>query len=62
MNIDPSNAPTSGRKAKIVKVQQKAYKYVLPGDEYTVHIYVITCMDGVKVLSREELRKRGVTV
>jgi hypothetical protein len=52
------DAPTSGRKAKIVKTQ-KAYKHVLPGDEYTVHVFVIKYMDGIKVMSREELGKRG---
>lgn len=55
------DAPTSGRKAKITKTQ-KAYKYVLPGDEHTVHIFVIKYMDGIKVMSREELQKKGVMV
>lgn len=55
------DVPTSGRKAKINKTQ-KAYKYISPGEEHTVHIFVIKNMDGIKVMSREELQKRGVTI
>jgi hypothetical protein len=41
----------------------QAYKYFLPhSDGYTVQIFVIKNMDGVKVMSREELSKRGVKV
>ncbi len=53
--------PTSGRKAKIAKTQ-KPYKFTLTTDEYQVHIYALKYMDGVKVLSREELSKRGVKI
>ena len=55
------DVPTSGRKAKINKTQ-KAYKYISPGEEHTVHIFVIKNMDGIKVMTREELQKRGVTI
>ncbi|MBI4465986.1 MAG: hypothetical protein HY656_00975, partial [Acidobacteria bacterium] len=55
------DVPTSGRKAKINKTQ-KAYKFISPGEEYTVHIFAIKYMDGIKVMSREELQKRGVAI
>lgn len=56
------DAPTSGRKAKIEKTK-KAHKYFLPhSDGYTVQIFVIKNMEGIKVLSRDELAKRGVRI
>jgi hypothetical protein len=55
------DVPTSGRKAKINK-SPKAYKYLSPGEEHTVHIFAIKNMDGIKVMTREELQKRGVVV
>jgi hypothetical protein len=57
------DVPTSGRKAKIEKVKNKAYKYFLPHpDGYVVQIYVIKNMESIKVMSREELGKRGVKI
>jgi hypothetical protein len=56
------DVPTSGRKAKVNKVQHKPYKFISPGEEYTVHVFALKYMDGVKVMSREELKKRGVSV
>jgi hypothetical protein len=53
--------PSSGRKVKINK-SAKSHKWTLTTDEYQVHIYAIKYMDGVKVLSRSELGKRGVTI
>ncbi|MGO9691088.1 MAG: hypothetical protein ACLP2X_21500 [Syntrophobacteraceae bacterium] len=53
--------PASGRKAKINKTQ-KPYKFTLSTDEYQVHIYAIKHMEGIKVLSREELKKRGINL
>ncbi|MFH1218995.1 MAG: hypothetical protein V1694_00885 [Candidatus Eisenbacteria bacterium] len=53
--------PASGRKAKINKTQ-KAYKFALTSDDYQVHIYAIRHMDGIRVLSREELKKRGINI
>ena len=53
--------PASGRKAKINKTQ-KPYKFTLSTDEYQVHIYVIKYMDGIKVLSRTDLEKRGIKI
>ena len=53
--------PTSGRKAKISKTS-RPYKFTLSSDEYQVHIYALKFMDGVKVLSREEMDKRGISV
>ncbi|HEY2170970.1 MAG TPA: hypothetical protein VGJ30_15195 [Candidatus Angelobacter sp.] len=57
------DVPTSGRKAKIEKVKNKSHKYFLPHpDGYTVQIFVLKNMDGIKVMSREELGKRGVRI
>ena len=53
--------PTSGRKAKINKTQ-KPYKFTLTTDEYQVHIYALKYMEGIKVLSREDLAKRGTAI
>ena len=55
------DVPSSGRKAKINKTQ-KPYKFTLTTDEYQVHVFVIKYMDRIKVMSREDLRKRGVTL
>lgn len=55
------DVPTSGRKAKLDSTK-KPYKFVLQGDEYTVHIFVLKHMENVKVMTREELQKRGVRV
>jgi hypothetical protein len=53
------DVPASGRKAKINKTQ-KAYKFTLTTDEYQVHIYAIKYMDGIKVISRQELETKGI--
>ncbi len=55
------DVPASGRKAKINKTQ-KPYKFTLSTDEYQVHIYAIKYMDGIKVLSRNDLEKRGIKI
>lgn len=55
------DVPASGRKAKINKTQ-KPYKFTMSTDEYQVHIYAIKYMDGIKVLSRDELGKRGIKI
>ncbi|MDX6501503.1 MAG: hypothetical protein QOG23_4763 [Blastocatellia bacterium] len=55
------DVPSSGRKAKINKTG-KPYKFTLTTDDYQVHIYALKYMDGIKVLSREELQKRGVNI
>ncbi len=55
------DVPSSGRKAKINKTG-KPYKFTLTTDDYQVHIYALKYMDGVKVVSREDLQKRGVNI
>jgi len=50
-----------GRKGKINKTQ-KPYKFTMGTDEYQVHIYAIKYMDGIKVLSRNDLEKRGIKI
>jgi hypothetical protein len=53
--------PASGRKAKINKTQ-KPYKFTVNTDEFQVHVFVLKHMEGVKVLSRQELKDRGVEI
>jgi hypothetical protein len=53
--------PASGRKIKL-KNTQKKYKFTYSTDEYQVHIFVIKLMDNIKVLSKEELLKRGINI
>jgi hypothetical protein len=53
--------PQSGRKAKIVKTQ-KAYKWTFSTTDYQVHIYVIKNMPGIRVMSRDEMEEKGITV
>lgn len=55
------DVPASGRKAKISKTQ-KPYKFTLSTEEYQVHVYALKYMDGVKVLSREDLKKKGIEI
>jgi len=54
------DVPTSGRKVKLTRV--KPYKFTQSTDEYQVHIFAIKYMDGIKVMSREDLKKKGVDV
>lgn len=53
--------PAGGRKAKINKTV-KAYKFTLSTEEYQVHIFALKYMDGIKVLSREDLKKKGINI
>ena len=55
------DVPTSGRKAKITRTQ-KPYKFTLSTDEYQVHIFVLKHMEGVKIMSREDIRKKGIEI
>lgn len=55
------DVPASGRKAKIDSTK-KPYKFVLQGEEYIVHIFALRHMDNIKVMTREELQKRGVDI
>ena len=53
--------PQSGRKARLVKTTKK-HKFTINADDYQVHVFVLKLMDGVKVLSRQELRGKGVEI
>jgi hypothetical protein len=55
------DVPSSGRKAKLTKTP-KPYKFTMSADEYQVHIYALKYMDGIKVLSRDDLGKRGIKI
>ena len=54
------DVPTSGRKAKLNKAA-KPYKWTMSTNEYQVHIYAMKYMNGIKVMSREELHRRAST-
>jgi hypothetical protein len=34
----------------------------LSSEEYQVHVFAIKYMDGIKVMSREELQKKGIQI
>ena len=53
--------PASGRKVKLNKTNKK-YKYTMSSEDYQVHVYVIKYMDGIKIISREDLLSHGVTI
>lgn len=55
------DVPAKGRKAKINKTQ-KDYKFTFSSEEYQVHIYAIKYMEGIKVMSRNDLDKRGIKI
>ena len=55
------DVPASGRKEKINKTQ-KPYKFTLSSDEYQVHVYAIKYMDKIRVMSREELGRKGIPI
>lgn len=49
--------PTSGRKVKLNKTK-KPYKYTMSGSDYQVHVFVLKRMEGIKVMSREEIEAK----
>lgn len=54
--------PASGRKVKLTKSPTRGYKYTINTGDYQVHIFVIKQMEGIKVMSREELYNTGVNI
>jgi hypothetical protein len=52
--------PTSGRKARLTKIPTKRYKWTINMGEYQVHVFVIKMMDGINILSRSELKEKGI--
>lgn len=54
--------PTQGRKVKANKVAGKPYKYTVNLPDYQVHVYVLRQMDGIRVMSREDLDSKGITL
>jgi hypothetical protein len=51
--------PSQGRKVKINKTD-KPYKFTINFADFQVHIFVLKLIDGIKVLSREELENEGI--
>lgn len=55
------DAPTSGRKIRLTPTGKK-YKFTANMDEYQLHVFVLKLMDGIRVLSRKELKAQGITL
>ena len=53
--------PGSGRKVKLNKTAKK-YKFTMDAEDFQVHVFVIKYMDGIKVMSREELENQGISI
>jgi hypothetical protein len=53
--------PTSGRKSRMNKTA-RAFKWTVTMDEYQVHVYVLKLMDNLNVLSRRELKEKGIDI
>jgi len=53
--------PASGRKAKLIKTK-KRYKYTINEKDFQVHVFVIKLMEGIKILTAEELDARDISV
>lgn len=51
--------PSSGRKVRLNETS-KTYKFTVSTDEYQVHVFVLKLMDGVKVVSKNELVDLGL--
>lgn len=49
--------PKSGRKVRLNRTQ-KPYKYTMNGPDYQVHVFVLKQMEGIKVMSREEIEAK----
>jgi len=53
--------PSSGRKAKLNKTG-KRFKYTQTEADFQVHVFVLKLMDGIRVMSTEELESKGISV
>jgi hypothetical protein len=53
--------PSSGRKIKPNKTL-KPHKFTFDTDEFQVHIFVLKFMTNIKVYSRKELLKKGISI
>lgn len=54
--------PTQGRKVKLNKVPGKSYKYTVTMPDYQLHVYVLKQMEGIRIMSREELDSKGISL
>jgi hypothetical protein len=55
------DAPASGRKVRLNQTAKK-YKYTANLDEHQLHVYVLKQMDGIKVMSRRDLKNAGIDI
>jgi len=53
--------PSSGRKVHLAATQKK-FKFTIALDDYQVHVFVLSLMDGIYVRSRKQLRDSGIDV
>lgn len=53
--------PASGRKVRLNKTAKK-FKLTFNTDEYQVHVFVLRMMDGIKVMTKKELRDFGIQI
>ena len=53
------DVPSSGRKVRLNKTSKK-YKFTVNMGEYQVHVFVLKLMDGIRVVSRNELADLGI--
>lgn len=51
--------PASGRKAKLNKTS-KRYKFTVNEADFQVHVFVLKMMDGIKIMSRQEIDQEGI--
>ena len=55
------DAPTSGRKVRLVG-SNKEYKATVLMDDYQVHVFIISKMPGIDVMTRQQLRQQNVNI
>jgi hypothetical protein len=55
------DAPTSGRKVRL-NPTNKPYRFSIPMGDYHVLLYVLKNIDGLSVMSRRDLKARGVDI
>ena len=51
--------PSGGRKVKLNKTN-KPHKYTMNMTDYQVHVYVLKHIDGIKVMTREEMENNNI--
>lgn len=55
------DAPSSGRKIRLTPTGRK-HKFTANMDEYQLHVFVLRLMEGIRVLSRKEMKAQGIAL